>query len=263
MKREYYYLPMLVILFLSSCISTKEKPEKSYANNSEIIALIKSGVKEINNKHYSFDTIGNSLNKIFKYNNINKFILIQDSVDTKNGNVYEKYKVVANVNIPRDLYIFSICVLNKDTLIVNNKYENYHNLDTLIYIFNKTIVDKGLTERIISKPIIYFNTSKVREINFILKAYINAQKGMSNAEWKAYFISLLKIITFKKVIQNKIAISRFDKPFNELQPLQKSAITQLEKFSIILSFNLPCAIFKKPSKETLEDSIPIIIHQAN
>ena len=246
---------MLLILFLASCTSTKEKSERSYIDNSKIVTLIRSGEKEINNNQYSFDSIGNSLNQIFKNDNRNKFILIQDSIDTKNGNIYEKYKVVPDINVLRDLYVFSICVLNKDTLIVNNKYESYHNLDTLIYIFNKTIVDRGLTERTMSKPISYFNTSKTQEINFILKADINTKKGLSNAEWKLFFNSLLKINSFKKAIQNKMAINRFDKPFDELQPSQKDAITQLKRFSIILSFDMPCAIHKKPGKETVEDSI--------
>ena len=246
---------MLLILFLASCTSTKEKSEKSYINNSKIVTLIRSGEKEISNNHYSFDSIGNSLNQIFKNDNRNKFILIQDSIDTKNGNIYTKYKVVSDVNVLRDLYVFSICVLNKDTLIVNNKYESYHNLDSLIYIFNKTIVDKGLTERTMSKPISYFNTSRIREINFILKADINTKKGLSSAEWKLYFNILLNINSFKKAIQNKMAINRFDKLFDELQPSQKDAIIKLKRFSVILSFNIPCAIHKKPSKETVEDSV--------
>jgi len=254
MKRKYFYIQMLLILFLTSCISTKEKSRESHINNSKIVALIRSGEKEISKNHYSFDSIGKSLNQIFENDNKNNFILIQDSIDVKKGNIYPKYKVVTDVNVLRDLYVFSICVLNKDTLIVNNKYESYHDLDTLIYIFNKTIVDKGLTEKRISKSINYFNASKIQEINFILKADINTKKRLSDAEWQLYFNSLGNINSFKKSIQNKMAINNFGKPFEYLLPSQKDAIIHVKRVSIILSFNTPCVIYKKPSKKKVSDS---------
>ena len=253
MKSQFAFTILFFIFFLLFFLSfDTNKEEESKIDNDKIVKLIRLGEKKSRyiNK---IDSIGKYLNKILLKRKENTFILCTDSIDS-NGNIFPNYHIYTDNKVLRDLYVFSICILNKDTLIVNNNYEKLERINYLIHEFYKEILKNNLTKRELKKPLDYFNTYKIAEINFLLITDIYDKKGLTINEWKLFF-NCLKIITdAKNDFQNEIALNYFGKTLNNISFLQKQTLIQYRRFSIVLNFNMNCKITKKPNIKITDSS---------
>ncbi len=250
---------LLILLFfiIYQCTNKFENKSNGKISNIEISDLIKKGEKVFQNIH-AIEDIGCQINQLLLSQNNELLIYITDSIINENnkGPVL-KYETIdfSKVGVYRDLYMFEICIINKDSLLVDKELvNNIVNLKKSIEKFYDLVIKKlyPYPFPIEKDSIKYFGEVEIPEIIFQLSTDIKSKRGLSKEEWKLFFTCLNEINNVIDNARNKLAIRQFGKSFDYLEVDKINAIVRVYSKKIILGFNFTCPYVQLPDSSNIE-----------
>ncbi len=248
-----YNLLFLVILgsslVFTNCTTKKNKQAKTMFNDH--IDLFKSIIDEANNPTLEFDYIGKKLNQILLDYDQKPYVLITDSIESKSNKLALKvYQIKYSKEGRRDLYTFSVCIMNQDSIGYLGEYYKPEQLKSLISNYFEDIANGVYPVRVKVDSLENIGKVNIPEIIFELVFDITKKNGLTEKEWTLFFHILKVYNEVLTEIQNEISFKYFGKDLSDLTFDQLNAVSQLRPKIFFLGFDFPCSYIQVPSQKT-------------
>ena len=263
MKKKYLFLISIILIHFCSCKPiNKDHKNESVSKNFDVVAFI---VNAINNGHVNIDdSILVNLNKQFLGNIEAINIIITDSVIVNNQSLALKVFDVSSTIIGRkDLYTFSICIKNKDSIGYLGNYYKPNELRPLIEEYFDDVDRGAIPVKVRKDTLKKIGLVNVPEIIFELQVDAIANNGLSPNEWNL-LLKVLKLIKQEiNKIQSKTSEKYFNKPVDKLNVDQLKTLVRIRPSIISIDFNGSCSVLQIPAEKKNNNEILKLIEGAN